>query len=150
MPILRKDFIIDRVQVEEAASAGADAVLLIARILSDGLLKDLYEYAGSKRLAILVEVHDEKDLARVLELLPAPPLVGINNRDLSDFSVSVDRTLSLLPLIPKGVTVVSESGLSDTGVLDDLLAAGVHAFLVGTAFMKSDDPGKALSRLVFD
>jgi indole-3-glycerol phosphate synthase len=150
LPLLRKDFIIDRVQVEDAAGAGAGAVLLIARILSDDLLKELYEMSASLSLAPLIEVHDKKDLERALALSPAPGLVGINNRDLSDFSVSVDRTLSLLPEIPEGVTIVSESGLSDPATLDRLMDEGVDAFLIGTALMKADDAGEALRRLVYE
>lgn len=147
-PILRKDFIIHPIQIEDAAKAGADAVLLIARILSDDLLKWLYECAEEMKLAVLFEAHDERDMERIAGLSPVPSLIGVNNRDLSDFSVSIDRTLSLLPMMPEGAVVVSESGLSDAGVLDDLAAAGVHAFLIGTAFMKADDPGEALRRLV--
>jgi len=150
LPLLRKDFIIDRVQIEESALGGADAVLLIARALSDGLLQDLYQHAISHRLEPLVEVHTKEDLQRALELDPAPGLIGINNRDLTDFSVSIDRTLELLPGIPDGTVVVSESGLYDAGTLDTLLEAGVRAFLIGTALMKADDMGSALHRLVFE
>ncbi len=150
LPILRKDFIIDPSQVEEAAWAGADAVLLIARILSDSLMRDLYARARDLLLAVLFEVHDEKDLERVQSLDPSPQLIGVNNRDLGDFSVSVERTVSLLPHFKEGVTVVSESGLSDAATLRRLSEKGVDAFLIGTALMKSDDPGRALGRLVFD
>jgi indole-3-glycerol phosphate synthase len=148
LPVLRKDFVIDAVQVEEAVAAGADAVLLIARILDDELFQGLYDEARSQGLAVLVEVHDQRDLERSLALKPAPALLGINNRNLSDFTVSVERTLALLPLIPTGITVVSESGLSDPATLDLLEKAGVHAFLIGTALMRAPDPGQALRNLV--
>jgi indole-3-glycerol phosphate synthase len=148
LPLLRKDFIIDAVQLEEAVEAGADAVLLIARILDDALLADLYAAAIALGLETLLEVHDAADLERALALSPRPQLIGVNNRDLADFTVSLRRTLDLLPLLPPGVTLVSESGLSDPADLDRLLAAGVHAFLVGTALMKAEDPGAALRRLV--
>lgn len=150
LPLLRKDFIIDRVQIEEAAEAGADAVLLIARILSDELFADLYRAAGEMELDSLIEVHDGDDLRRALALRPAPKLIGINNRDLSDFTVSVSRTLDLMPDIPPGAAVVSESGLSDPATLDRLCRAGVRAFLIGTSLMKAADPGEALRRMVSD
>jgi indole-3-glycerol phosphate synthase len=149
LPILRKDFIIDPVQVEEAAAAGADAVLLIARILDDALLRALYRLALERTLDALVEVHDEKDLERALKLRPAPALIGVNNRDLSDFSVDVKRTLKLLPLMPEETLAVSESGLSDPRVLDDLMESGVDAFLIGTSLIKAADPGAALHELVY-
>ncbi len=149
LPVLRKDFIIDRVQIEESVNAGADAVLLICRALSDPALQELYGHAISHGLDVLIEVHDEKDLDRAAGLEPAPALIGINNRDLTDFSVSVERTLELMPRAPEGAAVVSESGLTDTKVLDELLAAGVRGFLIGTRLMRSHDPGKELYRLVY-
>ena len=149
LPLLRKDFIIDRVQLEEAA-AGADAVLLIARILDDELLQELFAAARGLGLAVLVEVHDRHDLARSLALTPRPDLIGVNNRNLADFTVSVARTLDLLPLIPKEITVVSESGLSDPAVLTQLSRAGVRAFLIGTSLMRAPDPGVALRKLVYN
>lgn len=149
LPILRKDFIIDNVQIEETANEGADAMLLIVRILSDSLLSELLEHALAHQLAVLVEVHDQNDMERALKLTPRPELIGINNRDLSDFTVSVERTIELLPMMPEGVTVVSESGLDGPQVLDRLMEAGVDAFLIGTALMKAGDMGKELDRLVF-
>ncbi len=150
LPLLRKDFIIDQVQIEDAATVGADAVLLIARILSDELFQQLYEAAGELGLETLVEVHDEQDLDRTMKLTPAPPIIGVNNRNLADFSVSIQTTKRLLPLMPEGTTVVSESGLTDLAALEELTAAGAHAFLIGTAFMKADDPGSELRKLVYD
>jgi indole-3-glycerol phosphate synthase len=149
IPILRKEFIIDEVQIEEARSAGADAVLLIVRILDPTLLRGLYRGAAEHGLDALIEVHDEKDLARALELRPAPALIGVNNRDLSDFSVDAGRTLRLLPLMPEETLAVSESGLSQPAVLDRLREAGVDAFLIGTSLVKAPDPGAALHELVY-
>jgi indole-3-glycerol phosphate synthase len=148
LPLLRKDFIIDRVQITEAAEAGADAVLLIARILDNALMAELYAAAGELGLAALIEVRDAEDLRRTLMLQPAPQLIGVNNRDLADFTVSIQRTLDLIPVIPRTVTLVSESGLSDPATLDRLRAAGVQAFLIGTSLMKAADPGEALKRMV--
>lgn len=148
LPLIRKDFIIDWVQLAEAVEAGADAALLIARILDDELMSYLYGAATEMGLDVLIEVHDAPDLERVLNLAPRPSLIGVNNRDLADFTVSIDRTLRLLPLVPPGVLLVSESGLSDTTMLDALLAAGAGAFLIGTSLMKADDPGMMLRRLV--
>ena len=150
LPLLRKDFIIDSIQVEEAARAGADAVLLIARILDDELLNQLYQRAASLNLAALIEVHDQNDLERTLALSPQPTLIGINNRDLADFSVSIERTKKLLPLIPKNVTIISESGLHDSDSLNDLANAGAHAFLIGTALMKAQDIGRALRSFIYE
>jgi len=149
IPILRKDFIIDDIQIEDTVRAGADAMLLIERILEPGLMADLYSHAVSHDLAVLVEVHDEKGMERVLSMSSRPKLIGVNNRDLSDFSVNLSRTTKLLPLVPEDVTLVSESGLSNVKVLDDLLEAGVSAFLIGTALMKANDMGEELKRLVF-
>ncbi len=148
LPLLRKDFIIDQVQVVETAGWGADCILLIVRILSDDLLKSLYESALSLGLEVLLEVHDYNDLERALALGSRPALLGINNRDLADFTVSVDRTLSLLPYVPEDTTVISESGLSGPAVLDELLEAGVSGFLIGTALMREKDEGRALRDLV--
>ncbi|MFO8057678.1 MAG: indole-3-glycerol phosphate synthase TrpC [bacterium] len=149
LPVLRKDFIIDEVQVKQTAAWDADCMLLIVRILADGLLQRLYTTALSLGLEVLLEVHDRKDLERALQLTPPPALLGVNNRDLSDFSVSVERTLSLLPHVPAGASLISESGLSDAGMLDELLAAGVSGFLIGTALMRERDEGAALRSLVY-
>ena len=148
LPIIRKDFIIDWVQLAEAVEVGADAALLIARILDDELMADLYAAATEMGLDVLIEVHDAPDLERVSKLSPRPQLIGVNNRDLADFTVSIDRTLRLLPLVPPGALLVSESGLSDSTILDALLAAGAGAFLIGTSLMKADDPEMMLRRLV--
>ena len=149
LPLLRKDFIIDKVQVVETGGWGADCMLLIVRILGDDLLKSLYESALSQGLEVLLEVHDHKDLERALALDPRPLLLGVNNRDLADFTVSVNRTLSLLPHVPPDTAVISESGLSGAAVLDELLDSGVSGFLVGTALMREEDEGRALRDLVY-
>jgi len=149
IPLLCKDFIIDPVQVDETREAGADAILLIARILDDELFQRLYKRVSILGMASLVEVHDERDLKRALKLDPVPRLIGVNNRNLADFSVSIDTTLRLLPMMPKGVVVVSESGLGDSVALDALTKAGAHAFLIGTAFMKAADPGAALREMAY-
>jgi len=148
LPIIRKDFIIDGVQLEEAMDAGADAALLIARILDDDLMADLYATATGLGLETLIEVHDATDLDRALALSPQPQLIGVNNRDLADFSVSIERTIRILPFVPPGALLVSESGLSDSATLDRLTAAGASAFLIGTSLMKAADLGAALRRLV--
>jgi len=146
IPVLRKDFTIDAYQVYEAAAMGADCVLLIAAILDDAQLEDFEHIASSLGLAVLVEVHDERELDRALRL--STPLVGINNRDLRSFEVSLDTTLRMLPRVPAGRIVVSESGIGEAADVQRLADAGVHALLVGEAFMRAPDPGLALARLI--
>jgi indole-3-glycerol phosphate synthase len=145
LPVLRKDFMVDAYQIYESRAMGADAVLLIAACLDDAQMKDLEAIARSLGMAVLVEVHDGPELARALKL--KTPLVGINNRNLKTFEVSLDTTLSLLKDVPADRLLVTESGI---GTRDDVLAlrsAGVHAFLVGEAFMRAPDPGTALAGL---
>lgn len=138
-PLLRKDFILHASQVYETRANGADAVLLIAAALpDDGELCDLHALAGSLGLAALVEVHNAAELTRVLAV-PGLRLVGINNRDLATFAVSLDTTLKLRPLIPAGITVVSESGIFGAQELDRLQAAHVDAVLVGEALVTAAD-----------
>jgi len=146
LPVLRKDFTIDTYQLYEARAMGADCVLLIAAILDDPQLADFEQTAAALGLAVLVEVHDEAELDRALRL--ATPLVGINNRDLRSFEVSLDTTLRMLPRLPPGRLAVSESGIAAAADVQRLRAGGVHAFLVGEAFMRAADPGAALAELV--
>jgi indole-3-glycerol phosphate synthase len=143
LPILRKDFIVDPYQVVESAVAGADAILLIAAALSDRELARLHAHALELDLDVLVEVHDDEELARALEAVD-PDLIGINNRDLSDFTVDVERTYELLVDVPAGKTVVSESGFHAREQLLELERVGVDAVLVGESLMRAPDPGAAL------
>ncbi len=146
LPILRKDFTIDPYQLHEARAAGADAVLLIVAALHQPTLAALHCEAGELGLDALVEVHDRAELERALEL--GAQLIGINNRDLHDFSVDVERTFSLLGAIPDGVCVVSESGIAAAAQLRRLEQAGVQAVLVGETLMRAPDPAAALRELV--
>jgi len=145
LPALRKDFIVDEYQIAEARAWGADAVLLIVAALDDARLAALEAYAASFGLAVLVEVHDGGELDRALAL--KTPLVGINNRNLRTFEVSLATTLDLLPRIPPGRLVVTESGISAPADVARMREAGVNAFLVGEAFMRAADPGAALAKL---
>lgn len=145
LPVLRKDFIIDAYQVYESRVMGADAILLIASILDDAQMKEFEAIARSLDMAVLVEVHDAPELARALQL--KTPLVGINNRNLKTFEVTLDTTLTLMQGVPKDRLLVTESGIHTR---DDVLrmgAAGISAFLVGEAFMRAPDPGIALAAL---
>lgn len=146
LPILRKDFTVDPYQVAEAAAAGADAVLLIVAALGDAELQRLDARAGELGLDVLVEVHDAGELERALEAID-PEIIGVNNRDLRDFSVDCDRTLQLMAGIPAGKVVVSESGITAPGQLEELERAGVDAVLVGERLMRAEDPGQALREL---
>jgi len=146
LPILRKDFIVDPYQVYESAVAGADAILLIVAALRDDDLGLLYSEAGGLDLDVLVEVHDEEELERALEVVDAD-VIGINNRDLVDFSVDVERTYELLSDVPAGKTVVSESGFNTREQLDDLERVGVDAVLIGEALMRAPDVEAATSEL---
>lgn len=137
LPILRKDFIVDGYQVYESAVAGADAILLIVAALDAEQLAALYAEARGLDLDVLVEVHDERELASALEV--DADVIGINNRDLTDFSVDVQRTFELLSDVPAGKTVVSESGFSTRAQLDELERVGVDAVLVGESLMRADD-----------
>jgi indole-3-glycerol phosphate synthase len=149
LPALRKDFIVAPEQVDEAALIGADAVLLIAAALADdGLLADLHAQARALGLDVLVEVHDAAELERAQRL--GATLVGVNNRNLRSFEVTLDTTLGLLPQVDAGRLLVTESGIASRADVARLRAAGVHAFLVGEAFMRAPDPGAALAALFAD
>ncbi|GAC1490656.1 MAG: indole-3-glycerol phosphate synthase TrpC [Solirubrobacteraceae bacterium] len=145
LPLLRKDFIVDPFQLAEARVLGADAVLLIVAALEQGELAELDLAAREAGLDVLIEVHDGAELERALAL--APRIIGVNNRDLRDFSVDVGRTLALLEQIPEDVVVVSESGLDSAERLRELEAAGVHAALIGESLMRAADPANALRAL---
>ncbi len=145
LPVLRKDFVIDAYQVAEARAIGADAVLLIVACLDDAQLADLEAQAHALGMAVLVEVHDAFELDRALRL--ATPLVGVNNRDLRSFEVSLETTLDLQPRLPADKLLVTESGIRTRGDVERMRRAGINAFLVGEAFMRADDPGAALRAL---
>jgi indole-3-glycerol phosphate synthase len=145
LPALRKDFMVDAYQIYEARAAGADAILLIVACLEDALMADLEAQAHELGMAVLVEVHDGRELDRALRL--ATPLVGINNRNLRTFEVSLDTTLGLRSQVPADRLLVTESGILASEHVKTMRDAGVHAFLVGEAFMRSDDPGAALAAL---
>ena len=145
LPVLRKEFVVDRRQLLEARADGADAVLLIAEVLPGDRLAELHRAATALGLDVLVELHDADQLPRVLDA--GATLVGINNRDLRTFQTSLDHTLALLPRVPAGVTVVSESGIRTRADLDRLAAAGVSAVLVGESLMRAADVGAALDAL---
>ena len=145
LPVLRKDFIVDEVQVHEARAMGADCVLLIAACLDDAELADLEACAHAHGMDVLVEVHDAAELERALALRTR--LVGVNNRNLRSFEVSLDTTLDLLPRVPGDRLLVTESGILARADVQRMRAAGVHAFLVGEAFMRAPEPGTALAEL---
>jgi indole-3-glycerol phosphate synthase len=148
LPILRKDFIVEPYQLYEAAVNGADAVLLIVNALDDEPLSSLYEEARLLDLDCLVEVHDEEDLERALEL--DVDVLGINNRDLDDLSVDLETTPELITDVPAGKTVVSESGYRNYEQIAELERIGVDAVLVGESLMRADDPEAAIRELTRD
>lgn len=145
LPVLRKDFLVDPYQVWQARAWGADCVLLIAAALDDARMRELEACARSVGMDVLVEVHDAAELERALAL--GTRLVGINNRDLRSFRVSLDATLGLLDRVPADRLVVTESGILTVDDVERMRAHGVHAFLVGEAFMRAADPGAALHEL---
>jgi indole-3-glycerol phosphate synthase len=148
LPILRKDFIVDTYQLYEAAVNGADAVLLIVAALDDPALSLLSEEAALLDLDCLVEVHDERDLERALEV--EADVIGINNRDLGDLTVDLNTTAELITDVPAGVTVVSESGYAHWEQLEELERIGCDAVLIGEALMRSGDPEAAIRELTMD
>ena len=145
LPVLRKDFMVDPYQVYEARAMGADCILLIAACLDDAQMADLEAVARGLGMAVLVEVHDEPELHRALKLKTA--LLGINNRNLRTFEVSLDTTLGMLPTVPADKLLITESGILSRADVERMRAAQVHAFLVGEAFMRAPDPGAALADL---
>ncbi len=145
LPVIRKDFIIDDYQVYEARAMGADCILLIVAALDDAQMNRLYQLAIELGMDVLVEVHDANELNRALAMQPM--LLGINNRDLRTFDVTLDTTLSLLQNIPSTTTVVTESGILGVKDVQRMQQANVQAFLVGEAFMRADDPGTSLKEL---
>jgi len=148
LPVLAKDFFIDPCQVEEAAAAGADAILLIMAILSRGQAAELAACAREYGLAVLAEVHKEEELEAALAT--GPDLIGINNRDLKTFRVSLETTFRIYPLVPKEYPVISESGIKNRRDLLALSALGVNGFLIGETLAGSGDPGAALRELLED
>ena len=145
LPVLRKDFIVDPYQVYESRAMGADAILLIAACLDDAQMRDYEAIAAGLGMAVLVEAHDGAELERALKL--RTPLIGINNRNLRSFEVSVQTTLDLRDQVPADRLLVTESGIATRDEVARLRAAGVHAFLVGETFMRADEPGEALAEL---
>ncbi|WP_020654826.1 indole-3-glycerol phosphate synthase TrpC [Massilia niastensis] len=145
LPVLRKDFMVDLYQVYEARAMGADAILLIVSALDHGLMADLEACALELGMDVLVEVHDGEELDAALKLRTR--LLGINNRNLRSFEVTLDTTLGLLPRIPADKLVVTESGILGPGDVQRMRDADVHAFLVGEAFMRAPNPGLELQRL---
>jgi indole-3-glycerol phosphate synthase len=146
LPLLRKDFLIDRYQVLESRAAGADAVLLILAALDDGALRELAGEAERLGMDVLWEVHDLEEARRVRQF--SPRLVGVNNRDLRTFEVSLETTRRLVPELPEGALVVSESGFSTREELEALRRWGAGAFLIGESLVRARDPAAALRRLV--
>lgn len=145
LPVLRKDFVVDAYQVYESRACGADCILLIAACLDDTQMADFEAIARGLDMAVLVEVHDRAELQRALKL--KTPLLGINNRNLKTFEVSLDTTLGMLNEVPAERLLVCESGIHTREDVLRMTAAGVHAFLVGEAFMRAPDPGVALADL---
>lgn len=145
LPALRKDFMIEPYQIYESRVMGADCILLIASVLNDAQMKDMESVAMALDMAVLVEVHDGAELERSLKL--KTPLIGINNRNLKTFEVSLDTTLGLLLQVPGDRIIVTESGISTAQDVKRMRNAKVHAFLVGEAFMRAEDPGLALDAL---
>ena len=143
LPVLRKDFMIDPYQVHEVW--GADCILLIASALSRAQMRELEDLATALGMAVLVEVHDAAELELALEL--RTPLIGVNNRNLRNFETSLDTTLDLLPRIPKDRLLITESGIAQRTDVEKLQQKGVFGFLVGEAFMRAENPGKALEEL---
>ena len=152
LPVLRKDFMIDPYQIYESRSMGADCVLLIVASLDDAQLQDMAAIARNLDMSVLVEVHDRGEMERALKLLasvrqPESLLLGINNRNLRTFEVSLQTTLDMLPDLPEGQLVVTESGILTREDVVTMRDSGVHAFLIGEAFMRQPEPGLALAEL---
>ena len=145
LPVLRKDFMVDVFQIYESRAMGADCILLIAACLNDAQMADFEAVAHDLGMAVLVEVHDAAELERALKL--KTPLLGVNNRNLRTFEVSLDTTLTLMTQLPPQKLLITESGIATREDVLRLRQAGVHAFLVGEAFMRAPEPGEALAEL---
>jgi len=137
IPLLRKDFIVDEFQIAEAYAAGADFILLIAKALETNELKRLFDFAKNIGLEVLFEIHDKEDLQKALEV--GADIIGFNHRDLKTFEMNMDLSKELIPLLPKDVIVVAESGISDKEIIKKLHKNGVDAYLIGEHFMRQDD-----------
>jgi indole-3-glycerol phosphate synthase len=148
LPVIRKDFMVDPYQIVEARALGADCVLLIVSALDDVKMAELAAVAKSVGLDVLVEVHDGDELERALKTLDTP-LVGVNNRNLHTFEVSLENTLDLLPRIPRDRLVITESGIVNRADVERMEISGVYSFLVGETFMRAENPGAELQRLFF-
>lgn len=144
-PILRKDFVIDEYQIIEAKSIGADAILLIAAVLTMDKVKQLSTFAASLGLEVLLEIHDASEMNRIV---PGIQIVGINNRNLNSFEVDVNQSFELSALLSSDLTLVSESGISNPETVDQLREAGFSGFLIGEKFMKTANPGKACAQFI--
>jgi indole-3-glycerol phosphate synthase len=146
IPLLRKDFIVDPYQVYESRFYGADAILLIAAALDSTILKQLLELAHSLDMDAIVEIHNEAELEKAIQA--GSKIIGINNRDLKTFNVSIETSLRLCRLIPKGKIVISESGISSIDDVKRLKSAGISVLLIGETFMRAPEPGEALRKLL--
>jgi indole-3-glycerol phosphate synthase len=146
LPVLRKDFIFDKYQIYETIAGGADAVLLIARILTQQELEEMVELCYKLRLHPLVEIYEEDEVAKVVS--SGARIVGINNRDLRTLKVDIERTVTIKKLLPDGLIVVSESGIRSNEEIRRLTTIGVRAYLIGESLLRQKDPGKALPRLL--
>jgi indole-3-glycerol phosphate synthase len=149
LPVLRKDFMIDVYQVAEARAMGADCILLIVAALADARMRALADYALEFGLDLLVEAHDgaELDRALALGLDPSRAAIGVNNRDLRNFDTRLETTLALVDRMPKGLSLITESGIATRADVATMRAAGVHGFLIGETFMRAPDPGRALAEM---
>jgi indole-3-glycerol phosphate synthase len=147
LPVLRKDFIIDTLQVQQSAAYNADAMLLIAAILGKGQLEELYSATLELGIDPLIEIHSMKECERVLALSPTPRCIGINNRDLKSFETNISTTLAIVPHIPKDIVVISESGIQTRAHAEALKKAVVRGLLVGESLMRSEDPGNLIKEL---
>ncbi|WP_273826434.1 indole-3-glycerol phosphate synthase TrpC [Pseudomonas asplenii] len=148
LPVIRKDFMVDPYQIVEARAMGADCILLIVAALEDGQMAELASVAKAVGLDVLVESHDAAELERALKHLDTP-LIGINNRNLHTFDVSLETTLDLLPMVPRDRLVVTESGILNRADVELMEISQVYSFLVGEAFMRAQNPGDELQRLFF-
>ena len=147
LPVLRKDFMIDEYQIYEARALGADCVLLIVAILDDAQLKSFHELAKDLGLSVLVEVHDEEEMHRALRI--GPDILGVNNRNLKTFDVSLDTTLRLKTEVSDDLPIITESGIHQAADVQRMHGEGIYGFLVGEAFMRQPNPGEAL-RSIFN